>query len=168
MYLANCIRPNIAYTIGRLSRYTQSPYQDNWVSIHRVIKYLRGTNAYCLCYSGFPNVLEGFSNANWISNSNDMKYTSGYIFNLGGGAVSWKSSKQTGITQSMMEVEFIALEKTSFKAEWLRNLLADIPLWTRVASSMSMRCDSLPAITKAKSKMFNGKNMHILLRHNIV
>ena len=43
MYLMNCTRPNIAYAIGRLSRYTQSPNQDHWTIVRRVLKYLRGT-----------------------------------------------------------------------------------------------------------------------------
>ena len=63
MYLANCAKPNIAYAIGRLRRYTQSLNQDHWVVIRRVLKYLRGISDYCLCYGGFPNVLEGFSDA---------------------------------------------------------------------------------------------------------
>ena len=67
-----------------------------------------------------------------------------------------------------MEAEFIALEKASFDVEWLINLLLDIPLWTRPAPFVSMDCDSQATIAKAKSKMFNGKNMHIRLRHNIV
>ena len=64
--------------------------------------------------------------------------------------------------------EFIALEKENSEDEWLRNLLSDTPLWTRPAPSVSMRCDSQAAIAKAKSKMFNGKNMHIHIRHNIM
>ena len=67
MYLENCTRPDIAYAIGRLSRYTQSPNRDHWVAIRRVLKYLRGTNDYCLRYSGFSNALEGVSDASWIS-----------------------------------------------------------------------------------------------------
>ncbi|KAL6315888.1 hypothetical protein AAG906_013232 [Vitis piasezkii] len=150
MYLMNCTRPNIAYLVGRLSRYSQS------------------TINYSLCYNGFPSVLKGFNAANWISNLDEMKSTSGYVFTLGGSAVSWKSAKQTCIMQSTMETEFIALEKTISKAEWIRNLLADIPLWTRPALSVFMRCDSQVAIAKAKSKIFNGNNKHICLRHNIV
>ncbi|KAL6319947.1 hypothetical protein AAG906_037023 [Vitis piasezkii] len=110
----------------------------------------------------------GFSDANWISNSDEMKSTNGYVFILGGSAISWKSAKQTCITWSSMKAELIALEKTSFEDECLRNLLADIPLWTRPTPSVSMRCDSQAAIAKAKSKIFNGKNRHIRLRHNIV
>ncbi|RVW58559.1 Retrovirus-related Pol polyprotein from transposon TNT 1-94 [Vitis vinifera] len=70
-----------------------------------------------------------FIDANWISDSNEMKSTSGYVSILSGSAVSWKSAKKTCITRFTMEVEFIALEKTSSKVEWLRNLLVDIPLW---------------------------------------
>ena len=146
-----------------MSQYTQSPNQDHWIAISRVLKYLRGIINYGLYYSGFPRVLEGFSDTNWIFDSDEMKSTSGYSFTLRGGVISWKSAKQTCITRSTMKTEFIALEKASFEADWLRNLLANIPLWTRPASSMSRHCDSQAAITKAKSKIFNGKNKHIRL-----
>ena len=97
-----------------------------------------------------------------------MKSTSGYVFILGRSIVSWNFAKQTCITWSIMEVEFITLEKKSFEAEWLRNLLADIPLWMRPTLSVYMRCDSQATIVEAKSKIFNGKNKDIRLRHNIV
>ncbi|RVX07031.1 hypothetical protein CK203_030459 [Vitis vinifera] len=89
-----------------------------------------------------------------------MKSTNGYIFILGGSTVSWKSAKQTRITWSTMEAEFITLEKASFEVDWLRNLLADIPLWTRPTLSVSMRCDSQAAIAKAMSKIFNGRTAY--------
>ena len=168
MYLVNFIRPDIAYTVGRLSRYTKSSNKNYYISIHRVVKYLRGTIYYGLCYIVFPSVLEEFSDANWIFDLNKMKSISGYVFTLGGGVVSWKSTTQTCFTRFAMEVEFIALEKTSFEAEWFRNLLVDIPLWMRLTPSVSMHCYSQVAIAKVKSKIFNGKNKHIRLRHNIV
>nr|CAN80986.1 hypothetical protein VITISV_030770 [Vitis vinifera] len=127
-YVEKILKELVHFHLGRLSRYTQSPNQDHWTIVRRVLKYLRGTINYGLCFSGFPSVLEGFSDANWISDSDDMKSTSGYVFTLGGSAVSWKSTKQTCITRSTMEVEFIALEKASSEVEWLRNLLVDIPL----------------------------------------
>ncbi|RVW44196.1 Retrovirus-related Pol polyprotein from transposon TNT 1-94 [Vitis vinifera] len=117
MYLMNCTIPDIAYAIGRLSWYTQSPNQDHWIDVHRVLKYLRGTVNHGLCFNGFPSVLEGFSDANWILDSNEMKSTSGYVFTLGGSANSWKSAKQTCITRSTMEAEFIALEKADSEAK---------------------------------------------------
>ena len=109
MYLMNCTRLDIAYAVGRLSWYTQSPNQDHWIVVRRVLKYLRDTINYSLCFSGFPSVLERFSDANWISDSDKIKSISGYVFILGGSAVSYKSTKQTCITRSTMEAEFIAL-----------------------------------------------------------
>jgi hypothetical protein len=79
-------------------------------------------------YTGFPSVLEGFSDANWISNSDQMKSTSGYVFTLVGGAVSWRSSKQTVSTHSIKEAELVALDSTALEAEWLRDLLSDLPM----------------------------------------
>ncbi|GKB74961.1 zinc finger, CCHC-type containing protein [Tanacetum coccineum] len=68
-------------------------------------------------------LLEGFYDANWISNHNQGKSTSGYVFTLGRVAVSWKSSKQTLNTISTMEAEFVALDKAAEEAGWLRSFL---------------------------------------------
>ena len=112
MYVMNCTRPDIAYAVSKLSRYTSNPGPDHWKAIVRVLRYLKYTQNYGLHYSKYPVVLEGYSDANWISNTKDSKSTSGYLFTLGGGAVSWKSSKQTCIARSTMEYEFIALDKS--------------------------------------------------------
>jgi len=88
-------RPDIAYAVSRLSRYTQCPSQDHWVALARLMRYLRGTMDYVIEYSGFPTVLEGYNDANWISDSDETKSTSGYVFTLGGGAVTWRSARQT-------------------------------------------------------------------------
>jgi len=72
-------------------------------------------------FRGIINVLEGYNDANWISDSDEIKSTSGYIFIFGGGVVSWKSSKQSLIARSTMESEFIALESVGNEANWLRN-----------------------------------------------
>ena len=61
-------------------------------------------------------VLEGYSDENWITRLNEVKSTSGYVLTIGGGAVSWKSSKQTCIARSTMKSEFIALDKAGEEA----------------------------------------------------
>ena len=97
-----------------------NPGVDHWKAIIRVLRYLRYTQNYELHYTRYPAVLEGYSDANWISDMKDTKSTSGYVFTLGGAAVSWKSSKQMCIAKSTMEYEFIALDKAGEEAEWLR------------------------------------------------
>ena len=90
------------------------------------MKYLKGTMNYGNLYSGFLVVLEKNNDANWISNSNEIKSTTGYIFTLRGGDVAWKSSKQTLIATSTMESKFKALESTSKETEWSRNFMSRI------------------------------------------
>ncbi|XP_071902602.1 secreted RxLR effector protein 161-like [Coffea arabica] len=117
MHLMNFTRPDIAYAVCRLSRYTHNPNREHWFALVRLMKYLRGTMNFGILYSGFPTVLEGYSDANWISDSNDTKSTSGYVYTLGGGAIAWKSARQTIIARSTMESEFVALELTGTEAE---------------------------------------------------
>jgi hypothetical protein len=74
-------------------------------------------------YTGYPTILEGYCDANWISDVDEIYGTSGYVFSLGGDSVSWKSCKQTILTRSTMEAELIALDTASVEAEWLRELL---------------------------------------------
>ncbi|XP_031261889.1 secreted RxLR effector protein 161-like [Pistacia vera] len=126
----NSTRSDIAYVVTRLSRYTHNPDKNHWIALDRIARYLKGTIDYGLTFGSTPPILEGYSDANWISDSDEIKSTSGYIFTLGGDVVSWKSSKQTCIARSTMESEFITLEKTCYEAEWLRNLLADLPIET--------------------------------------
>ena len=97
-----------------------------------------------------------------------MKPTSGYCFTLAGGAVSWKSSKQTCIARSTMEAELVALKKAGSEVEWLKSLLVDLPLYTNLVPPICIHCDCHATIARAKSKIYNGKSRHIRLRHNIV
>ncbi|KAL0349108.1 UNVERIFIED_CONTAM: Retrovirus-related Pol polyprotein from transposon TNT 1-94 [Sesamum angustifolium] len=126
MFLMNYTRPDIAYAVSRLSRYTHNPNKEHWFALRRLLKYLKG-----------------------------------------GGAISWKSAKQTCIARSTMESEFIALELAGQEAEWLRNLIGDIPLWGSTAP-VSLHCDSQAAIGIAKNYAYNGKRRHIRLRHSAV
>ena len=74
----------------------------------------------------YPAVLEGFCDADWNTLSGDSCSTTGYVFTLCGGAVCWRSKKQTIIANSTMEAELISLASCSEEANWLRDLLFQI------------------------------------------
>ncbi|GKB53375.1 retrovirus-related pol polyprotein from transposon TNT 1-94 [Tanacetum coccineum] len=131
-------RPDLAYAVSRLSRYTSNPSYAHWKAITRVLHYLRYSRDYGLHYDRHPAVIEGYNDANWISNIKDSRSTSGYVFTLGGAAISWKSSKQTVIAKSTMESEFIALDKCGEEAEWLRQFVEDIPRWPKPVTAISI------------------------------
>ncbi|GKC13136.1 hypothetical protein Tco_1009918 [Tanacetum coccineum] len=134
----------------------------------RVLHYLRYSRDYGLHYDRYPAVIEGYSDANWISAIKDYRSTSGYVFTIGGAAISWKSSKQTVIAKSMMESEFITLDKCEEEAEWLRQFIEDIPRWPKPVTAISIHCDSQLEIGRAHSTMYNGKSRHIRRRHNLI
>lgn len=168
MYCMTCTRPDIAFAVGKLSRYTSNPSREHWKAIFRVFKYLKKTIDYGLCYSGYPNVLEGYTDASWITESDDHASTSGWIFTLGGAAISWGSKKQTCLADSTMASEFIALNSASKEAEWLRNLLLEIPIWPKPMPPVLIHCDSQSTLSRAYSHVYNGKSRHIGLRHSFV
>ncbi|GJX30044.1 zinc finger, CCHC-type containing protein [Tanacetum coccineum] len=113
-------------------------------------------------------VLEGYTNASWISNTEDNSSISGWVFLLSGGTISWASKKQTCITGSTMEYEFIALVAAGKEAEWLKNLLFEIPLWSKPIAPISIRCDSAVTLAKPYSQMYNGKSRHLGVRHSMI
>ncbi|KAK8561415.1 hypothetical protein V6N12_048486 [Hibiscus sabdariffa] len=119
----------------------QGSCENHWKEIVRVLRYLKYTRNYGLHYSRDPDVVEGYSDACWISNIQYTKETCGYVFSLGGGVVSWKSSRQMVINRSIMEHEFLDLDMSGEKGGWLRNLLKDIPERPKLLPMIYIHCD---------------------------
>ncbi|GJZ96151.1 zinc finger, CCHC-type containing protein, partial [Tanacetum coccineum] len=168
MYAITYTKPDIAFDVDKLSRYTSNPGTQHWQAIQRVLKYLKKTMDYILTYIGYPSVLEGYTYASWISNTEDNSSSSSWVFLLGGGAISWAFKKQTCITSSTMESEFVALATAGKEAEWLKNLLIEILLWSKPIAHSSIRCDSVATLAKAYNQMYNRKSRHLGVRHNMI
>ena len=67
------------------------------------MKYLKRTKNYMLVYSGDELISVGYTNSDFMSDKNSRKSTSGYVFTLGSRAISWRSVKQSCITDSTVE-----------------------------------------------------------------
>ena len=106
-----------------------------------------------IVYTGYPTVLEGYNDANWISDSEDTKATSGYMFTLGGTAISWRSSKQTLITRPTMEAELVALELAESEAEWLKGFLFELPVIENPIPAILIYCDNQATLAKWKVRI---------------
>ncbi|KAM2998951.1 hypothetical protein FF2_040544 [Malus domestica] len=167
-YATDCIRPDISYVVGALCRFTNRPILEHWHAIERLMRYLKRTMNFRVHYEKFPVVLEGYSDTAWNTLSDDSKATSGYIFSIGGGAMSWKSKKQIILAQSTMESELIVLAMASEEAGWLRNLLSDTPLWEKPIPTILIHCDSTSAIAKVQNRYYNRKRQQIRRKHNTV
>ncbi|WCJ24897.1 hypothetical protein M5689_006822 [Euphorbia peplus] len=168
LHLASHTRLDISFDVGKLGRYTHNLNITHWEALERVFQYLKGTIDYALHYSGFPTVMEGYSDANWIPDSKETKSTTGFVFTIGGGAIAWKSAKQTIISRSTMEAKLVALDVASREAEWIKSLLSDIPLLNKSLPPISMHCDSQSTISLVRSKNYNDKRRHITIRHKSI
>ncbi|XP_071709085.1 secreted RxLR effector protein 161-like [Rutidosis leptorrhynchoides] len=83
-----CTRPDIAFAVGKLSRFKSNSGSHHWQVVNRVFKYLKLTKDFSITYTEFPSILEGYSDASWITNVEDHSTTTDWIFLLGGGAIS--------------------------------------------------------------------------------
>ena len=121
------------------------------------MRYLKGTMDYGIHYTGYPRVLEGYSDSNWISNADEINATSGYVFTLGGGAIFWKSCKQTILMRSTMKAELTAFDTAIVVAEWFRELLMNLPIVEKPIPVILMNCDNQTVIVKVNSSNDNMK-----------
>ncbi|KAK8589958.1 hypothetical protein V6N12_024345 [Hibiscus sabdariffa] len=90
MFLMNYTWPDIAYVVSRLSRYTHNLSGEHLIVVRRLLKYLKGIMDWKLNFVGYPAALEGYCDANWVSDSVEVRSMSGYVFTLGGATISWK------------------------------------------------------------------------------
>ena len=110
MYLATCTRPDIAFAVGTLARFSSKPNSTHWVAAKRTLRYLRGTSNHGIIFKGDESwSCVGYSDADWAGNKDDRKSTSGYLFQIAGGPVSWRSKKQDTVAFSTAESRVCSL-----------------------------------------------------------
>ncbi|XP_074327533.1 secreted RxLR effector protein 161-like [Apium graveolens] len=108
MYAMLCTRPDVAHSLSVTSRFQSDPGEEHWKAVKNIWKYLRRTKEIFLIYGGSELKIEGYTDSSFQSEIDDSKSMSGYVFTLNGGAVSWKSSKQSTMADSAAEAEYIA------------------------------------------------------------
>ncbi len=97
IYLMTCTRPDLSWIVSKLSQYLSDPYEQHWSTVKHVTRYLKGTIDHELCYKKSDEKLKlvAYSDADWASDLNDRRSTTGYCFSLtqDGPLISWKSKK---------------------------------------------------------------------------
>ena len=131
MYAMVCTRPDIAHVVGVLSRYMSKPDKENWIVVKRVFRYLRGTTSYGLCYQGRPRLdrvvdIHGSVDADWAGDLDRRRSTSGYVFNLFGGAISWMSKRQAVVALSTTKDEYMETTHERKESVWLQRFCLGI------------------------------------------
>eukprot|EP00253_Pinus_taeda_P009884 PITA_09884 len=136
MYAMVCTRPDIAHAVGVLSRFMSKLGKEHSTTVKRVFRYLR----------------------DWARDLDQKRSTSGYVFHLFGGAVSWMSKKQSVVALSTTEAEYVAATHASKEAVWLQRLCSNMEL---VEGAIRINWDSQSAIFLAKNPAYHSKTKQI-------
>ncbi|XP_062556642.1 uncharacterized protein LOC134221468 [Armigeres subalbatus] len=128
MYIMLSVRPEICYPVGYLGHFQQQPTTEHWQALKRAVRYLQGTIKTKLNFKRDPTSkpLVGYVEADWASDTEDRKSVSGYLFKVFGSSVIWCSKKQTTVTTSSSEAEFIALSAAVPESLWLKEIIEDL------------------------------------------
>ena len=128
LYLAQCTRPDIAFSVNLLARYSSEPTKRHWNGIKHIMRYLRGTTNLGLFYSNIGNNpnLVGYADAGYLSDPHKARSQTGYVFSNSNAAISWRSTKQTLVATSSNHSEILALHEASRECIWLRSLIEHI------------------------------------------
>ena len=165
LYLSTKTRPDIAYAVGNVARFSSKPSKVHWIAVKRIMRYLNGTLDYGLMYRCTGDIA-GYSDADWAGDHDDRKSTSGFVFMMSGAVISWNSKKQTCVALSTAEVEYIALAKAAQESIWLQRLLGD--MGECLINPMTIFEDNQSTIAMTKNPQFHGRAKHIDIKFHFI
>ncbi|KAL4282801.1 hypothetical protein GQ457_16G019510 [Hibiscus cannabinus] len=162
MYAQVCTRPDIAYIVGMLGRYSSNLGMDHWIAAKRVMRYLQRTKDYMLTYRKSDHLeVVGYSDSDFAGCQDSRKSTSGYIYLLAGGAISWKTAKQTLVASSTMAAEFVACYEASNHGIWLQNFVTGLRILKNVERPLKLFCGNKSAVLYSNNNRSSSKSKHI-------
>ena len=158
LYLSVCTRPDIAQAVGALARYMAKPTMEHWNAAKAVLRYVAGTTQYGINFGHNELSLQGYCGADYATDIDSRRSTTGYVFIMYGGAISWSSRLQPTVAVSTAEAEYMAAAHAVKEALWLRTLMAD---FGRHVQPVSILCDNQGTIKLLKHPIASIRSKHI-------
>jgi transposase InsO family protein len=171
MYAMLQTRPDIAFTVSILSRFNANPSATHWRYALETIKYLAGTRTLGITYSRNDSgrlEIHAFSDSDHAGCRETLKSTTGYVFMMASGAVSWRSRRQAPRGLSSMEAEYYALTETAREATWLRLLLSELSYEKADLHPTRIFGDNIPSQILAKNPEYHGRSKHIKVQYHYI
>ena len=151
-----------------LSRHNHSPGNQHHAAVKQVFRYLRGTSNNYILYDGKSNIQEPviYCDADWASDPNDRKSISGHTAILSGAAISWSSKKQTTVSLSSTEAEYVAAARAAQEAMWIHTFLSEIghPL----KEPIKFYVDNQSAIKLVENPVAHDRTKHIDIKYHFI
>ncbi|SDA02957.1 BZ3500_MvSof-1268-A1-R1_Chr11-1g03235 [Microbotryum saponariae] len=170
LYLSGTTRPDIAFAVSKAARFCNNFEAEHWEALKHILRYLVGTRNFGIRYQKthqpMSAILEGFVDADHGADPVTRRSVSGYVFTCAGGAISWIAKRQTLVTLSSTEAEYVAMSYAAREGIWLRRLLADLGF--EQTSPTRLRGDNQSAITLAKHPAFHARTKHIGIHFHFI
>jgi len=169
MYGAMVTRPDIAYSVSVLGRHLNASGPDHITAGKRVLRYLKGSKELGIKFGGSGNQkveLVGYVDADWGGDPDSRKSTTGFVFTVGGGAISWGSKLQGSVSLSSAEAEFVAACTATQEALYLRQLMKDVGFAQPKATVIYE--DNMAAIALAENPVHHQRTKHIDIKYKFI
>ena len=162
LYLASRTRPDIAFYVSYLAKFSSDPTEFHWKLTEHLLGYLQNTERWGLWYKyggeSEPTICR-WSDADWGQNDKERKCTTGYIFKLNESTIAWMSKKQKKVALSTMEAEAYALVEATKEATFLKHILEDL---NYSQGTMNIYCDNEATISVATNPTaLHGRSKHV-------
>lgn len=174
MYLSQCTRPDLTHAVGVLSQHLEKPSAQHWDAVTHVLRYLRGTTNLGIVYRGSSQAtIHGLESstcpishcdADWAGDRSTRRSTTGYIFQLAGGPISWRSRLQPTVALSSTEAEYRAVTEAGQELLWLRRMMEKFGFSD--SSPTVLMSDSLGAIHLTSKSIFHGRTKHVEIQYH--
>ena len=168
MYLSVATRPDIAYAVGVLCRFTSNPGEPHWKACKHLLRYLQGTKDLKLTFapssSPTSDLFTVYSDADHGANPDNGKSTTGYVVKMGFGAINWSSKLQSIVALSTTEAEYVAAVSAGSDAIWTRHFLSELG-YDSLSTPSPLRVDNQSAIAVARNPEHHGRMKQLDLRH---
>ena len=180
MYAMLGTRPDLAYSVGCLSRFNSNPGETHVTALKHVLRYLAGTTDYQLVYGSSstsvahhndnnqaaPFTVFGYCDSDYAACVGERLSVAGWVFMAAGGATSWQSQKQKAVALSTVEAEYMAACAASKEGVWQRAILAQAGVST--GHAMLILTDNQGAMALAKNPNHHQRSKHIDVRYHYV
>ena len=123
LYLTHT-RPDIAFVVGLVSRFSQDPHESHWKVAKHILRYIKGIVRFGIQYTACMLELVGFIDSDWAGSVDDHKSTSGFVYHFGSAPIAWSCKKYSTIAVSS-EAEYRTVVLSSQEILWLRQLLME-------------------------------------------
>ncbi|KAG7554626.1 GAG-pre-integrase domain [Arabidopsis suecica] len=164
MYSMIGTRPDLAYSVGIISRFMSKPIKEHWLGVKWVLRYIKGSLKMKLCYKkGADFILRGYCDSDYAANIDNRRSTSGMVFTLGGSTINWRSCLQKVVAISTTEAEYMSLTEAVKEAIWLKGLLKDFGYEQK---TVEIFCDSQSAIALSKNNVHHDRTKHIDIKYH--